>query len=383
MRITGKKPKDGAPIEIATKDGIITEISSARHQDESWLSAGFIDLQVNGFGGEDLNTDGLEPDVLIALTEKMLKVGVTTFLPTLITSSEQKITSALRAIAEARRARKLVADAVPYVHLEGPHISAIDGFRGAHSKGHVRPADLAEFYRWQNASGGLVGMITLSPHTPDVEDYIATVTRHGVVVALGHTHAEPEQIRRAVDAGARLSTHLGNGIAATIDRNRNAIWPQLEDDRLSATLISDGHHVPADVLKTVIRAKGLGRSILVSDTVAVGGKPPGLYHTPVGGHVRLETNGRLRLVGTDYLAGAVVPLKGGVARLSDMTGISLSDSLVMATINPGRFVGGRGIIELGAHADLIRFTVEKNPVAFHIESVIVAGWEWSGQSNPR
>jgi N-acetylglucosamine-6-phosphate deacetylase len=378
MRIRGRDPKDGAPIEIVTQDGIITEVSYARHQDKAWISAGLIDLQVNGYAGEDLNADGLEPDILIALTERMIEVGVTSFLPTLITASEQKITSALRAIVEARRASKLVADAVPYVHLEGPHISEADGFRGAHSKGHLRPADLAEFYRWQEASGGLVGMITLSPHASGVEEYIATVTKYGVVVALGHTHAEPEQIRRAVDAGARLSTHLGNGIAATIDRHRNAIWPQLADDRLSATLIADGHHVPADMLKTVIRAKGVGRSILVSDTVALGGNPPGLYHTPVGGHVRLETNGRLGLVGTDYLAGAVVPLKDDVARLSEMTGISLSDSLAMATINPGRFVGGRGIIKVGARADLIRFTVETHPAALHIESVIVAGHEWPG-----
>jgi N-acetylglucosamine-6-phosphate deacetylase len=282
----------------------------------------------------------------------------------------------LRAIVEARRASKFVADAVPYVHVEGPYISEEDGFRGAHPKDHVRPPDIAEFYRWQEASGGLVGMITLSPHTSGVEEYIAAVTKQGVLVALGHTHAEPEQIRRAVDAGARLSTHLGNGIAATIDRHRNVIWPQLADDRLSATLIADGHHVPADMLKTVIRAKGVGRSILVSDTVAVGGNQPGLYCTSVGGHVRLETNGRLGLVGTDYLAGAAVPLKDGVARLSEMTGISLSDSLAMATINPGRFVGGRGVIEVGARADLILFTVETNPAALHIEGLIVAGREW-------
>jgi N-acetylglucosamine-6-phosphate deacetylase len=378
MRIRGRDPKDGAAIEIAIRDGMITEISSARHEDQAWLSAGLIDLQVNGYAGEDLNADGLEPDVVIALTERMLEVGVTTFLPTLITASEEKIKSALRAIAEARRASKLVADAVPYVHVEGPHISEVDGFRGAHPREHVRPADLAEFYRWQEASGGLVGMITLSPHAPGIEDYIAAVTKHGVVVALGHTHAEPEQIRRAVDAGARLSTHLGNGIAATIDRHRNGIWPQLADDRLSATLIADGHHVPADMLKAVIRAKGMGRSILVSDTVAVGGKPPGVYQTPVGGQVRLEANGRLGLVGTEYLAGAVVPLKDDVARLCEMTGTSLSDSLAMATIHPGRFVGGRGIIEVGARADLIRFTVETDPAALQISSVIVAGREWLG-----
>jgi N-acetylglucosamine-6-phosphate deacetylase len=376
MRITGRDPSDGRPLEIEIQDGVIVSVRDAEEGETSWISAGLVDLQVNGYGGADLNADGLEPGTVVALTEKMLAVGVTTFLPTIITSSELKITSALRAIAEARKLSELAAQAIPYVHLEGPHISDAEGFRGAHRAADVRPPDLAEFLRWQEASGGLVGMITVSPHFSGVEKYIAAITKRGVVVALGHTDAKPEQIRRAVDAGAKLSTHLGNGIAASIDRHQNAIWAQLADDRLSAAMIADGHHLPADVLKTFIRAKGVARSILVSDTVAVGGLPPGTYTTPIGGQVELEANGRLGLTGSGYLAGATSPLKDGVVHVCFATGLSLADSLSLATVNPGRFTNGRGVIEVGARADLIRFSINDASHSMDIESVMLGGREF-------
>jgi N-acetylglucosamine-6-phosphate deacetylase len=374
--LTGRSPSDGTPLEVTFDNGIITAIRPGRHDDEAWLSPGLIDLQVNGYAGEDVNVEGLGPEMIVSLTGKMLATGVTTFLPTIITSSEVKITAALRAIAEARRKSELVADAIPYVHIEGPSICAVDGPRGAHPVQHVRPPSLAEFHRWQAASDGLVGMITLSPHFGGVEEYIATVAAQGVHVALGHTDATPQQIRKAVDAGARLSTHLGNGIGTTLPRHPNVLWTQLAEDRLTATMIADGHHLPADTLKTMVRAKGIDRSILVSDTVALAGLPPGAYDTPVGGRVELSANGRLSLAGTNYLAGAALPLKDGVARASNMVGVPLADVLKMATANPGRFTGDRGQLRIGARADLIRFTVCEYGTELQIKTVIVAGKEW-------
>jgi N-acetylglucosamine-6-phosphate deacetylase len=253
----------------------------------------------------------------------------------------------------------------------------VDGPRGAHPVQHVRPPSLAEFHRWQAASDGLVGMITLSPHFAGVEEYIATVAAQGVHVALGHTDATPQQIRKAVDAGARISTHLGNGIGTTLPRHPNVLWTQLAEDRLTATLIADGHHLPADTLKTMVRAKGIDRSILVSDAVAVAGLPPGAYDTPVGGRVELSADGRLSLAGTNYLAGAALALKDGVARASNMMGATLGDVLKMATANPGRFTGDRGQLRVGARADLIRFTMDEGGSELHIKTVIVAGKEWA------
>jgi N-acetylglucosamine-6-phosphate deacetylase len=163
-----------------------------------------------------------------------------------------------------------------------------------------------------------------------------------------------------------------------IPRHANVLWPQLADDRLTATLIADGHHLPSDMLTTILRAKGIDRCILVSDAVSVAGLPPGRYQTAVGGNVELHENGRLNLAGTEFLAGAALPLKDGIMRVVDYVGISLAEALKMATLNPGRFVRGRGLLRPGASADLIRFTRGDNAGGLKIERVWVQGEEWSG-----
>jgi len=376
--LRGRNPVDGTPIEVSFAGGVITDVRLGSHDEQGWISTGLIDLQVNGFGGADANADDVTAETILRFTENMLATGTTTFLPTVITSSEEKITRSLRAIAEARSMSRVAANAIPCVHVEGPYISPVDGYRGAHPLDHVRKPDLAEFARWQQVSGGLVGLITLSPHSAEAPEYIAAVTKQGVAVSLGHTHATHEEIHKAVDAGARLSTHLGNGTAAMLPRHRNVVWTQLADDRLTAMLIADGQHVPAEALTVMVRAKGVARSILVSDAVAVAGNPPGVYETAVGGRVELHASGRLSLAGTEYLAGAVLPLKDGVARMCAMTGVSLAQAIGMATVNPGQFVGGRGVLEVGARADLIRFSV--NEMTMTLDTVIVGGEVWDGTS---
>lgn len=375
--LSGLNPHDGKPIEITVSDGIIHAINASRHEDEQWLSSGFVDLQVNGYGGEDVNSAEPDPDAIISLTAKMIALGVTTYLPTIITASESKIIAALSAVKRARQSSKLVAGCVPFVHVEGPHISTLEGFRGAHPAEEIRPPDLAEFARWQQASDGLVGMVTLSPHFEGSETYISALAARGVHVSIGHTHASAGEIRKAVDAGARLSTHLGNGIPGMIPRHPNCVWTQMSEDRLTATLIADGHHLPADTIKAIVRAKGIGRAILVSDTVALGGLPAGVYDQPIGGRVELHSDGHLSLMGTEYLAGAVLPLKDGIARAMATAGISLGESVQMATANPGRFAGGAGILQVGMPADLVKFSIEDGASGLRIERVLARGKEWS------
>lgn len=354
---------------------MIRDIRQVSWTGEEWISPGIIDLQVNGFAGFDVNSERVDADTIVRLSRVMAAGGVTTFLPTVITSSIDQILRALRAVRDARASDPLVAAMVPYVHVEGPHISSLDGARGAHPREHVRKPHTDELTLWQRESGGVVGMVTISPHWDGVESYIRTAVASGVHVALGHTHATAERIRAAVDAGARLSTHLGNGIAGLIARHENAIWPQLADRRLSATFIADGHHLPADALYSMIRAKGTRRSILVSDAVALAGMAPGEYQTPVGGAVVLGGNGRLGVKGGEGLAGAVVPLKDGVARCMKMAGVPLRIAIKMATENPGRFVGGRGRLRVGDRADLICFRLKEGDEVMEIAKVVIGGVE--------
>ena len=372
-RISGRDPATGQGIAITVEEGSISAIQPTGDAGDAYLSAGLVDLQVNGFGGIDLNDGKVTPDTVAALAHKLLEFGVTTFLPTVITASERQIMKTLGVIAEARRNLPLLARMIPFVHVEGPFISPEDGPRGAHPTGHVRPPDIAEFDRWQEACGGLVGLLTLSPHWPEAPDFIRAVSSRGVHVAIGHTDADHRQMSRAADAGAVLSTHLGNGAAALLPRHPNLIWSQLADDRLTATFIADGHHLPAEALKAMVRAKGLERSVLVSDTAALGGLSPGTYDQAIGGRVVLTADGRLGIEGTPYLAGAARPLCDDVATAKAMAGLSLAEALGLATSNPGRFVQGRGRLEAGADADIMLFDWQDGAPGLAIRETWVRG----------
>jgi N-acetylglucosamine-6-phosphate deacetylase len=371
--IQGRDPLTGEFVEVLIENGVIRSIAPKRSEEALWLSPGFIDLQVNGYAGCDLNAESITPELVIALTYRLFAVGVTTFVPAIITASEARIIAALRAIAEARNRSPVVRHVIPFVHLEGPHISPADGPRGAHPRNHVRPPDVAEFERWQAACGGLVGMVTLSPHWDSALPYIAHLASRRCVVAIGHTDAEPTRIHAAADAGAVLSTHLGNGVAHDLPRHPNLLWAQLADDRLMASFIADGHHLPADTLKAMLRAKGTERSILISDAVALAEMPPGQYQTPVGGTVELTAEGRIGIPGSQNLAGAALPLKSGIANVARLPGFSVRDSICMATENPGRLAGGRGVLRVGADADLVQFRWDPAGGDIEIVNLLVRG----------
>jgi N-acetylglucosamine-6-phosphate deacetylase len=158
-----------------------------------------------------------------------------------------------------------------------------------------------------------------------------------------------------------------------LPRHPNYLWTQLADDRLTAGFIADGHHLPADTLIAMIRAKGLDRSILVSDAVALAGLPPGRYETPIGGAVELSADGRLVMSGTPFLAGAARGLADGVAHAATAARLGLGDALRLATRQPGRFAGGRGVLTAGAPADVIQFDWAPGDPALRMTRVLVRG----------
>jgi N-acetylglucosamine-6-phosphate deacetylase len=348
------------PLEVRLGGGLIEGVRPLDQLDEDiWLAPGFVDLQVNGYGGCDLNADNLTEDAVIALARKLIALGTTAYLPTIITAGEGKIAHAVRTIAHARHSDKHIAAAIPGIHLEGPHIAPDDGARGAHPREHVCEPDIAAFNRWQSAAEGLIRLVTLSPHWTGAPAYIRELTARGVRVAIGHTHATSQQLSASVEAGAALSTHLGNGIAAMLPRHPNPLWSQLADDRLYASFIADGHHLPPETMKVMLRAKTVERSILVSDSVALGGMPSGVYDTSIGGRVELEADGRLRIIGTTLLAGAALPLKDDVAWLLRQGLCSLSDAVRMAATTPADFIGMPRPYVVGSPAHLMTFRMDQ------------------------
>ncbi|MES2390304.1 MAG: amidohydrolase family protein [Acidobacteriota bacterium] len=362
-------------IEVDVEDTSIRAIRETQAiEDGVWICPGFVDLQVNGYGGIDLNSDTCDSDAVCQLVEKLASLGSTTFLPTIITASHAAMTARLAVIAEAHRRFAQVRHAVPCIHLEGPCISPLAGYRGAHPRADVREPSLVEFHALQRAAEGLIKMVTLSPHWQDAPEFIRALCDDGVIVSIGHTHASPEQIRAAADAGATLCTHLGNGIAAELPRHPNPLWSQLADDRLTATLIADGVHIPDEVLRVAIRAKGLDRVLLVSDSVSLAGSAPGRYHSVIGQDVEVGLDGSIRMGDTGLLAGSGIALKDAVAHVAGLQGCTLRDAVRMATVNPCGFLRDReGLLCEGAPADLLllRWSTEKR--ALELVDVLVLG----------
>ncbi|WP_104062384.1 N-acetylglucosamine-6-phosphate deacetylase [Arthrobacter sp. 4R501] len=345
------------------------------------IAPGFIDVQVNGYAGMDINGGELSVQTVLDLTDRLARGGVTTWMPTIITASEEHIRHALDVISQARIGDAVARAAIPSVHIEGPFISDLEGARGVHDATAIRPLDADEVTRWQRS--GPVGLITVSPHTPDAPAHIARIRALGVSVAIGHTHATPEQITRAVDAGAAFSTHLGNGIPSLLPRHPNAIWTQLADDRLSAGLIADGHHLPMETLEVMLRAKPVGRSFLVSDLTAIGGSPPGRYKTPVGGTVELDATNRLSYAGTDLLAGAASTIADGLRNVIAGTSQTLATALPLVTSSPARAAtGGRpglGYLRPGSPADFVLLS-PSGPTAGTVVGVVQGGRKLEGKT---
>jgi N-acetylglucosamine-6-phosphate deacetylase len=372
LRISGRELATGTSISVVVEDELVVAIDPAPHECDLWISPGLVDLQINGYRGLDLNGRSPSPETVSQLARALLSTGTTTFAPTVMSASEPEILRRLACVARARASDDVARKCIPYIHVEGPHISSLDGYRGAHPRDAVRPPSVQEFERWQAACDGLVGLVTMSPHFMNSVEYIAHLTKCGVHVSIGHTHASHHQIKAAVDAGARLSTHLGNGIPIKLDRHPNPVWSQLAEELLTASFIADGHHLPAETLKAMVQAKGLDRSFLVSDAVTFAGMPAGNYTAPVGA-VELTTDGRLHMVGSQLLAGAAFPLSSCIGRAVRMTGRPLNEVVRMATENPGRFAKNRGRLQQGTRADIIRFRWAQGDEAPSIQDVWLAG----------
>ena len=345
--------------------------------DDVWISPGICDVQVNGVGGISYKAKDLTVEKVIETTDWMYKTGTAKWCPTVTTSSADDATQGLRLLADACDQSENAAALFCGFHVEGPYISSEDGPRGAHPLEHTRDPDWDEFQRYQDASGGRIVIFTLAPEREGALPFIEKVAATGVIVSIGHSGASPEQIQDAVSAGARMSTHLGNGAHAMMPRHPNYIWEQLASDELWAGVIPDCHHLPPAVLKSFYRTKQRERICIVSDIASVAGLPPGVYGNTVGdGGVELAENGRLSLAGTPYLAGAALFLDTGIANMVSHTDADLTDAVTMATVNPARLLDRSetsGRVEAGYEASLSLFRWSEGDAKLDTVATIVDG----------
>jgi N-acetylglucosamine-6-phosphate deacetylase len=379
-RLTGRVA--GTPsivqIEYDTAIQAVDELIHPPEVDE-FLAPGFIDVQVNGFAGVDYNDPLASHEAIAQSIRRMFVTGVTRFFPTVITGSKEHMIGALRNLASAKEelGRNGIpeAKAIEAFHVEGPHISPEDGPRGAHPVEHVRPPDIEEFRRWQDAASGHIRLVTLSPEWEQAPSYISELVRSGVVASIGHTRATSEQITAAISAGATMSTHLGNGAHSTLPKTQNYIWDQLAADRLTPSFILDGIHIPSSFFMAAVRAKGVERSVLVTDAVMPAMCDPGFYKLGQV-EVELRPDGRVVLRGGTRLAGSGLRMDHAIGNAIRFGNVSLREALAMATVNSARvarIAGRQKGLSPGEKADFVRFRWDDRARSLTVIETIVAG----------
>jgi len=298
---------------------------------------GFVDLQVNGYKGTDFSDAGLNEEAFVDGCREMIKAGTTAFLPTLITSPAEVYAHNLPIIAKAIATPEF-ENRLLGIHLEGPFLSPQEGARGAHNAEWMKAPDIAFLDQLMTWANGKVKLLTLAAELEGAAELARYAASRGITVSLGHQMANGQQLNDLALAGATALTHLGNGIPAMIPRHENTVWAGLANDKLTATIIPDGHHLPAALLQTIIRAKGPERCIIISDASPLAGLSPGEYES-MGADVVLENNGRLHNPATGYMAGSSATMLACANHLVNLDLVSMRELVAMAFDNPLKLIG--------------------------------------------
>lgn len=368
----------GKPVQVKIKDGKIDQIKEIKKLSDKnsdlIIAPGFFDNQINGFAGVSFSFGGgdLSSEGVAKATRELWKKGVTTYLPTLTTNSQEVLKKNFTILSKAVDDKKLLGS-IPGFHLEGPYINPEDGFRGAHPKRFVQSPDWIKFMELYKASGENIMQVTVAPEMEGVQEFIKKCTDLGITIAVGHHNSNTDQLNQAVDNGARISTHLGNGCANMINRHRNPLWGQLANDDLMISIICDGFHLLPEEIQVFYKAKGVDNVVLTSDVTHYAALEPGEYTTKTGEVIELTEEGMLRYPAQNVLYGSASAITKGVGHVMKVTGCSLGEAVQMASTNPAKLYGlnDRGILEVGKRADLILFTEDDYKV--NIQKTFVKG----------
>ncbi|MGZ4793417.1 MAG: N-acetylglucosamine-6-phosphate deacetylase [Ilumatobacteraceae bacterium] len=332
---------------------------------------GFVDLQVNGAVGVDLTT---QPERIGEVAEHLVRLGVTSFMPTVISSPAAGIAAAIAEIDrwshegrqaarshEGRQAARSLG-----LHLEGPFLNPARA--GAHPVRHLRPPSLAESQGWRHDAG--VAMVTLAPELPGALDVIEQLVANGVSVCAGHTAADPAEISAAVEAGVRGVTHLFNAMGPIKARVPGPAGATLAHGSLIAGLIVDGLHVDPAMVRVAWRALGPHRIALVSDAISALGLPHGAYS--IGDtDVVVDVTGVHTADGV--LAGSVLRFDQAVRNLMAFTGCTLGEASLSASATPARLArrDDIGRLTAGYLADIVVFDANRQVVVTIVDGRVV------------
>jgi N-acetylglucosamine-6-phosphate deacetylase len=296
-----------------------------------------VDLQVNGYRGIDFSSPELTGDQVIDVAERLAEAGTTAFLATMITSPSEVYRRNLPILAAAATHPRLKGRLLG-IHLEGPFLNPAEGARGAHNPDWMIAGNVNRLEELIELGGGTVRLLTIAADIEGAEAITRVARENHIAVSLGHHLANCEQIARCRAAGATAVTHLGNGLPRMIDRHANPLWPALADDALTAMIITDGHHLPAELIRVIVRAKTAARIIVTSDSSPLAGMAPGRYHS-LGNDCVLDPSGRLYNPSTGYLVGSSATMRQCMEHLASLDILSNEELTMVGYTNPLRLIG--------------------------------------------
>jgi N-acetylglucosamine-6-phosphate deacetylase len=313
-----------------------------------FIVPGYIDIHVHGGGGSDVMDGDYEAINQIAIAHSHF--GTTSFLPTIMTMSKDKIIRSLRSICEAVKKGTEGAEILG-IHMEGPYINPEK--KGAQKEEDIEKISLEEFLEFNQASGNLIRLVTIAPEMPGAIDLIKYLYKQGIIVSVGHSNATYVQTQAGIKAGLSHVTHTFNAMRELHHREPGVVGAALASPELTVEVIADGIHIHPIVLKILTKIKEGEKVVLITDAMRAVGLKDGTYD--LGGQEVIVTKGQARLK-DETLAGSVLTMDKAVKNMVNKVGIQLPKAIQMASFNPAKSIGiddKKGSLEPGKDADII------------------------------
>lgn len=354
------------PVRVVWKNGVISRIEELNSGSGDapaaslWIAPVLFDVQVNGYGGIDFQRDDFNAENLLLSARKLREHGCGKFFLTLITAEWKQLTGRFKRAKELRSQSAELRSAIAGWHIEGPFMSDLPGFHGAHDPSLMLDPTTDKIDELCDIAAGDPLLLTISPERPGAITAIRHAVSRGAKISLGHTNASADILKQAVDAGAIGFTHLGNGCPRELDRHDNILWRVFERPELTVSLIPDKIHVSPPLFRLVHRT--MDKIFYTTDAMSAAGAGPGKFKL---GDMELEVGEDqiVRQPGKTNFAGSALSPVDGVFRAAEMLGVSWQDTWKRLAEVPAQFMRLRNEIAEGAtSACLVDFSGGKPKV---------------------
>uniref|UniRef100_UPI00403F3F02 N-acetylglucosamine-6-phosphate deacetylase n=1 Tax=Candidatus Enterococcus willemsii TaxID=1857215 RepID=UPI00403F3F02 len=328
-----------------------------------WIAPGLVDTHIHGYMNHDVMDNDAEG--IKVMSEGLLACGVTSFLPTTLTSSKELLRDVAETVGKVHK--EVTGAKIQGIYFEGPFFT--EEYKGAQNPSYFGDPDIDTFHEWQEASGGLIKKIALAPERKGVKEFVEQVTNEGVVVSLGHSNGTLDDATAAVEAGASVFVHAFNGMRGLNHREPGMVGALLSLHDVFSELICDGHHVHPTAAGVLMEKAGHDHVALITDCMMAGGMPDGDYI--LGEFPVVVKDGTARLQ-EGNLAGSILKLKEAIKNVVDWDLATPQQAVMMASLIPAiscKIDDVCGMIKAGRDADFIVLNPDMTLEATYLDGV--------------